>query len=101
MVHFLRLRHGESHVHGAVGTVWRTWYRVQEFYFSSRRENRQLTDEEYAAALENLAGGREIRGVIVDPSAASFQETPAPEGLLGSARRTTMCFPASGSRRTL
>ena len=50
------------------------WYRVREFYFDSRREQRQMTDEEYAAALERLAGGRRIAAVIVDPSAASFME---------------------------
>ncbi len=50
------------------------WYRVKEFYFDSRREMRQMTDEEYAASLEKLAGGREITAVIVDPSAASFLE---------------------------
>ena len=50
------------------------WYRVAEFYFSSRREQRQMTDEEYAAALEKLAGGRRIEAVIADPSAASFME---------------------------
>ena len=50
------------------------WYRVKEFYFDSRREKRQMTDAEYADALAELAGGREIRGVIVDPSAASFIE---------------------------
>ena len=33
-----------------------------------------MTDEEYAAALEKLAGGRNITAVIVDPSAASFIE---------------------------
>ena len=48
------------------------WYRVKEFYFDSRREMRQMTDEEYADALEALAGGRKITAVIVDPSAASF-----------------------------
>ena len=51
-----------------------TWYRVKEFYFSSRQAQRQMTDEEYAAALEKLAGGRKIESVIVDPSAASFLE---------------------------
>ncbi len=50
------------------------WYRVKEFYFSSRDAQRQMTDEEYAAAMENLAGNREITAVIVDPSAASFME---------------------------
>ena len=51
------------------------WYRVKEFYFDSRRELRQMTDEEYADALAALAGNREITAVIVDPSAASFMES--------------------------
>ena len=50
------------------------WYRVKEFYFDSRLQQRQMTDAEYADALERLAGGREITAVIVDPSAASFME---------------------------
>ena len=50
------------------------WYRVREFYFNSREQQRQLTDEEYAEALKNLAGGEKITAVIVDPSAASFIE---------------------------
>ena len=56
---------------GRSGTVW---YRVKEFYFNSRRECRQMTDEEYAGAMAELAGSREITAVIVDPSAASFIE---------------------------
>ena len=50
------------------------WYRVKEFYFDSRAQMRQMTDEEYAAALERLAAGKTITAVIVDPSAASFLE---------------------------
>ena len=50
------------------------WYRVKEFYFNSREAQRQMTDEEYAAALKKLAGERKITAVIVDPSAASFIE---------------------------
>ncbi len=50
------------------------WYRIQEFYFSSRAQMKQMTDEEYALALQNLAGKRSITAVIVDPSAASFIE---------------------------
>ena len=50
------------------------WYRVKEFYFDSRQAQRQMTDDEYASALQNLAGGRPITAVIVDPSAASFME---------------------------
>lgn len=50
------------------------WYRVKEFYFNSRQEQRQMTDAEYADALQSLAGDRTITAVIVDPSAASFLE---------------------------
>lgn len=56
------------------------WYRVKEFYFDSRREGRQMTDSEYAAALRKLAGERKIEAVIVDPSAASFLEVLRREG---------------------
>ena len=51
------------------------WYRVEEVYYDSRREGRQKTDAEYAEMLEQLAAGRDIQRVIVDPSAASFIET--------------------------
>ena len=50
------------------------WYRVKEFYYDSRAEGRQKTDGEYADDLAELAGGRPIRRVVVDPSAASFIE---------------------------
>ena len=59
---------------GLWGRQGETWYRVKEFYFDSRRQMRQMTDEEYAAALARLAGSRSITAVIVDPSAASFME---------------------------
>jgi phage terminase large subunit len=45
---------------------------VKEFYFNSRTQMRQMTDGEYAQALMQLADGRKITAVIVDPSAASF-----------------------------
>ncbi|MDY3988169.1 MAG: PBSX family phage terminase large subunit [Massilioclostridium sp.] len=50
------------------------WYRIDEYYFDSRREQARRTDEEYYAELERLAGGREIRAVIADPSASSWIE---------------------------
>ena len=34
------------------------WYRVKEFYFDSRAQMRQMTDEEYALALERLTAGK-------------------------------------------
>ena len=48
------------------------WYRVGEYYYSSKAHGEQKTDEEYYAALEELAGDRPIRAVVCDPSAASF-----------------------------
>lgn len=50
------------------------WYRMREYYFDSRKEGRQRTDEEHYAELDALADGLPIRAVIVDPSAASFIE---------------------------
>lgn len=51
------------------------WYRVAEYYYDARAERKQKTDEEYADELARLAGGRDVRAVIIDPSAASFCET--------------------------
>ena len=65
---------------GLWGRQGRIWYRVQEFYFDSRREGRQMTDREYADALRALAGDRKITAVIADPSAASFLELLRREG---------------------
>jgi hypothetical protein len=50
------------------------WYRFDEYYYASRLEGRQLTDEEYYEKLCRLAGNRKIEGIVIDPSAASFAE---------------------------
>lgn len=50
------------------------WYRIDEFYFDSRKQGCQKTDEEYYRELLNLTDGKSIQAVIVDPSAASFIE---------------------------
>ena len=52
-----------------------TWFRVKEYYYDGRAARRQKTDEEYADDLAALAGGRPVRAVVADPSAASFGET--------------------------
>lgn len=59
---------------GLWGSKGGVWYRLREFYYDSKREGKQMTDGEYASALAALAGGRKIRAVIIDPSAASFSE---------------------------
>ena len=48
--------------------------RVAEYYYSGRDSQANRTDEEYYVELERLAGEHPVRGVIVDPSAASFIE---------------------------
>lgn len=50
------------------------WYRIDEYYFDSRAEGFQKTDEEHYEGLCKLADGRKIKQVVVDPSAASFIE---------------------------
>lgn len=56
------------------------WYRVEEYYYASRRTGEQRTDEEHYRALEQLCGDRHVRRVVVDPSAASFLTVIARHG---------------------
>jgi PBSX family phage terminase large subunit len=60
---------------GLWGKCGDEWYRIDEFYYSGRDSGVQLTDEEYYAELERLAGDRNINALIIDPSAASFIQT--------------------------
>ncbi len=74
------------------------WYRIDEFYYDSKKRGSQLTDEEYYRALLSLAGDRNITAVICDPSAASFitlirrkgrfNVIPAKNDVLDGIRRT-------------
>lgn len=47
----------------------------REYYYNSRKEQHQKTDEEYYADLEKFACDTPIQRIIIDPSAASFKET--------------------------
>ena len=58
------------------------WYRINEYYHSSRETGVQLTDEEYYGHLKELIGDRKITALIIDPSAASFIETVRRHGEL-------------------
>ena len=51
------------------------WYRIDEYYHSSRDRGVQLTDEEYYEKLKELCADRKITALIIDPSAASFIQT--------------------------
>lgn len=48
------------------------WYRIDEYYYDSRREGEMRTDEEHYKELCELIGDRKIKCIVVDPSAASF-----------------------------
>lgn len=59
---------------GLWGLCNNVWYRIREYYYSSKKTGVSRTDEEHYTALEELAGNYDISRVIVDPSAASFIE---------------------------
>lgn len=59
---------------GLWGLLGGVWYRIDEYYFDSRKEGFQRTDEEHYRELERLCDGKKISAVTVDPSAASFIE---------------------------
>ncbi|MDE6780182.1 MAG: PBSX family phage terminase large subunit [Ruminococcus sp.] len=59
---------------GLWGLYNNVWYRIREYYYSSKKTGVSRTDEEHYTALENLAANLNISRVIVDPSAASFIE---------------------------
>lgn len=84
---------------GLWGKKENIWYRIDEFYYDSRRSGKMKTDEEYYQCLKQLAGEHKIEGVIVDPSAASFLEVirrhgrffpiPAKNDVLSGIRRVS------------
>lgn len=83
---------------GLWGFAAKRWYRIAESYYDARKNGLPRTDEEHYAALERLAGERQIEQVIVDPSAASFiacirkhgkyRVVPARNDVLSGIRRT-------------
>ena len=56
------------------------WYRIDEYYFDSRKLGKQRTDAEHYKALLDLTQGKYIEKIIIDPSAASFIELIRREG---------------------
>lgn len=87
---------------GLWGRLKNVWYRLDEYYFSSRQEGFQRTDEEHYEELVRLAGGRKIARIIVDPSAASFIEVirrharfevvPARNNVINGIRQTSQAL---------
>lgn len=78
------------------------WYRFREFYYSSRLEGKQLTDEEYYEHLLKFTEDKKIESVIIDPSAASFIQCirrhgkfnviPAKNDVIGGIRKVQSAF---------
>jgi PBSX family phage terminase large subunit len=48
------------------------FYRIKEYYYDSRKEQKQRTDEEHYYGLLELIGDLPVESITVDPSAASF-----------------------------
>jgi PBSX family phage terminase large subunit len=59
-------------VFGLWGKYQGTWYKVKEYHYEGRKESKQRTDAEYSQDLKVFLGDIKPRGIIVDPSAASF-----------------------------
>ena len=59
-------------VFGLWGKHQNKWYKVKEYHYEGRKESRQRTDAEYSQDLKKFLEGIRTKGVIVDPSAASF-----------------------------
>ena len=59
---------------GLWGNNGDTWTRLREYYWNSRQQGQQRTDEEHYRALEALANGLPLDFITCDPSAASFME---------------------------
>ncbi|GKU79871.1 PBSX family phage terminase large subunit [Paenibacillus sp. L3-i20] len=57
---------------GLWGKSQDVWYKVKEYHYDGRKKSRQKTDEEYCDDLIEFVGKLSLKGVIIDPSAASF-----------------------------
>lgn len=65
---------------GLWGRYGGKWYRIDEYYYDSRKIGEQRTDYEHCQAVSELICGRKIEAIIVDPSAASFIQCLRREG---------------------
>lgn len=78
------------------------WYRIDEYYYDSRKHGLCRTDSEHYEKLCELAENRKIDVVIVDPSAASFIECikrhgkfkvlPAKNDVIGGISKVSDCL---------
>lgn len=59
-------------VFGMWGKHKGVWYKIKEYHYEGRKESRQRTDVQYANDLDEFVGNIRIKGVVIDPSAASL-----------------------------
>lgn len=55
-----------------LGKCKNKWYVVDEYYWNAREVGKQKTDEEYYNDLVDFVGNRNIKAIIIDPSASSM-----------------------------
>ena len=48
------------------------WYRIDEYYYDSKSEGKTKTDEEHYKSIKKMIGNRNIKCIIIDPSASSM-----------------------------
>jgi PBSX family phage terminase large subunit len=65
---------------GLWGKCQGKWYKVKEYHYDGRAATVQKTDEEYYQDLEAFVGKTPVKGIIIDPSAASFIATTKKHG---------------------
>jgi phage terminase large subunit len=58
---------------GLFGTLGEKIYKIKEYHYDGRKEQRQKTDGEYACDMELFLSGYGDVRLIIDPSAASFK----------------------------
>jgi PBSX family phage terminase large subunit len=73
--HYVSIDYGTQNptTFGLWGFFDGVWYKVKEYHYDGRQKSKQKTDQEYLEDLQEfLEGANNLRGIIVDPSAASF-----------------------------
>lgn len=73
--HYISIDYGTQNptTFGLWGLCDGVWYKVREYHYDGRKESKQKTDQEYLEDLQAfMKGVKRMKGVIVDPSAASF-----------------------------
>jgi len=64
---------GNPTVFGLYGVKGKNIFKVDEYYYDSKKHNRQKTDQEYSQDMKEFLGDVVPRFIYLDPSAASFK----------------------------